>query len=135
MKKYIHIPFKPKMPKISYKHNTGKQQLPPERLELQDLFKTGKVNVQKLAFCVNVCYNLADLMETLIFEAEAELKKAGPNLGFEIRHSIERMKIQTREMVRFVDLKTSEKFAESYGETSDRLKELIIDFYKNTIVQ
>lgn len=43
------------------------------------------------------------------------------------------MKIHTREMVRFVDTRTSERFAESYGETSDKLKELIIDFYKKLL--
>ena len=133
--KNIHIPRKQKLPKPpSYKLHM-KNPASPERIELKELFQTGKVDVQKLAFCVNVCYNLADLMETLVLEAEAELKKAGPDLGLEMRHPIERMKIHTREMVRFVDTRTSEQFAESYGETSDRLKELIIDFYQKTITQ
>ena len=123
MKKYIHIPSKQKMPKISYRHSPI----------MQDLFKTGKVDVSKLAFCVNVCYNLADLMETLVLEAESELKKVGSDLELEMRHPIDRMKIHTREMVRFVDTRTSERFAESYGETSDKLKELIIDFYKKLL--
>ena len=105
----------------------------PNRFELKDLFKTGKVDVSKLAFCVNVCYNLADLMETLVLEAESELKKVVSDLELEMRHPIDRMKIHTREMVRFVDTRTSERFAESYGETSDKLKELIIDFYKKLL--
>ncbi len=132
MKKYIHIPSKQKMPKISYRHSPIMQD-PPNRFELKDLFKTGKVDVSKLAFCVNVCYNLADLMETLVLEAESELKKVGSDLELEMRHPIDRMKIHTREMVRFVDTRTSERFAESYGETSDKLKELIIDFYKKLL--
>lgn len=133
--KNIHIPRKQKLPKPPSHKLDMKKPAPPERIELKELFKTGKVDVQKLAFCVNVCYNLADLMETLVLDAESELKKAGPDLELEMRHPIGRMKIHTREMVRFVDTKTSEQFAESYGETSDRLKALILDFYKKTITK
>ena len=92
MKKYIHIPSKQKMPKISYRHSPIMQDT-PNRFEL----------------------------------------KVGSDLELEMRHPIDRMKIHTREMVRFVDTRTSERFAESYGETSDKLKELIIDFYKKLL--
>lgn len=130
MKKRIYVPRKVGSPQAY-----GKQRSSVEKIELKEIFQTRKIDVSKLAFCVNICYNLADLMETLVLDAEAELKKAGPDLGLEMRHPIERMKIHTREMVRFVDSKTSEKFAESYGKTSDRLKELIINFYKKTTLE
>lgn len=125
-RKYPKFPSRQKFPKaeISYKKNT-----PEEKVPMGELMDSTKLNVNKMAFLVNVIYSLADIINGLAIDAESELKNVDPSLGLDLMHPIQRIKIHSSEMVRFVDQKTSKNFAEGFGEASDDMKEIVLEFY------
>ena len=72
---------------------------------------------------INAIFHLADLQESLIRDVESEIQKADKSIQLPLRHSIERIKVHTRDMVAFVDKVTSPEFAENFGEQADRMME------------
>ena len=53
-------------------------------------------------------------MEAFILDAEKEVKKADPDLSIELRQPIDWIKYHTRTMVRIIDTKCDEEFAERF---------------------
>lgn len=127
MKKKILIPGRKKLPKIGTA--PIKRVTEVEKIPLIKVIGEAQFDRTRMAFLVNVIFSLADIVNGLAVDAESELKKVDPELRLELRHSIERIKIHSAEMVRFVNEKTSESFAEGFGEAADEVIELILRYY------
>lgn len=128
MKNKIFIPAAKRFPKIQVKMPHRKV-VSEERMPMSEVFENANFDRSRMAFLVNVIFSLSDIIHGLVIDVESELKKVDPGLRLELRHPIERIKIHASEMVCFVDEKTSESFAEGFGEASDQMKEIILDFY------
>lgn len=126
MKKKILIPGKKNFPKIG---TPIKRITEVEKIPMSQVFDEAKFDRSRMAFLVNVIFSLSDIINGLTVDAESELKNVDPELRLELRHPIERIKIHSAEMVRFVDEKTSESFSEGFGEAADEVRELILEFY------
>lgn len=128
MKKRILIPGRKNFPKIGtpIKRITAVEKIPMSRV-----FEEAKFDRSRMAFLINVIFSLSDIIHGLAIDAESELKNVDPELRLELRHPIERIKIHASEMVRFVDEKTSESFAEGFGEASDEMIGIVLEFYHN----
>lgn len=100
-----------------------------EKIPMSKVFEEAKFDRSRMAFLVNVIFSLADIINGLAVDAESELKNVDPELRLELRHPIERIKIHSSEMVRFVDEKTSESFSEGFGEAADEVREMILGYY------
>lgn len=126
MKKKILIPGKKNFPKIGtpIRRVTAVEKIPMSRV-----FDEANFDRSRMAFLINVIFSLSDIIHGLAIDAESELKNVDPELRLELRHPIERIKVHASEMVRFVDEKTSESFSEGFGEASDEMKELILEYY------
>lgn len=128
MKKRILIPGRKNFPKIGtpIKRITAVEKIPMSRV-----FEEAKFDRSRMAFLINVIFSLSDIIHGLAIDAESELKNVDPELRLELRHPIERIKVHASEMVRFVDEKTSESFSEGFGESSDKMREIVLEFYNN----
>lgn len=128
MKKKILIPGKKNFPKIGtpIRRITAVEKIPMSRV-----FEESKFDRSQMAFLINVIFSLSDIIHGLAIDAESELKNVDPELRLELRHPIERIKIHASEMVRFVDEKTSESFSEGFGDASDEVKGIVLEFYNN----
>lgn len=126
MKKKILIPGKKNFPKIGtpIRRVTAVEKIPMSRV-----FEEAKFDRTQMAFLINVIFSLSDIIHGLAIDAESELKNVDPELRLELRHPIERIKVHASEMVRFVDEKTSESFSEGFGEASDDMREIVLEFY------
>lgn len=102
---------------------------PVEKVPMGDLMSNAKLNINKMAFLVNVIYSLADIINGLAVDADSELKNVDPSLGLELMHPVQRIKIHSSEMVRFVDEYVGGKFSEGFGEASDDMREIVLEFY------
>lgn len=128
MKKKILIPGKKNFPKIGppIKRITAVEKIP-----MSQIFDEAEFDRSRMAFLINVIFSLSDIIHGLAIDAESELKNVDPELRLELRHPIERIKVHASEMVRFVDEKTSESFSEGFGEASDEMREIVLEFYNN----
>lgn len=126
MKKKILIPGKKNFPKIG---TPIKKVTEVEKIPMSQIFEEAKFDRTRMAFFVNVIFSLADIVNGLAVDAESELKNVDPELRLELRHPIERIKIHSSELVRFVDEKTSESFSEGFGEAADEVREMILGYY------
>lgn len=96
-----------------------------EKIALGDLIKTHPFDYHKVGKLINQVYLLVDIAEAYIVEVDHELTKSGIHLSIDIRNSIERLKAHSRNVVGFIDKNTSLEYAESFGMTSDLLREKI----------
>lgn len=128
MKKKILIPGKKNFPMIQTK-SPVRRVTEVEKIPMSQVFEETQFDRTRMAFLVNVIFSLADIVNGLAIDAESELKKVDPELRLELRHPIERIKIHSAEMVRFVDEKTSESFSEGFGEAADEVREMILGYY------
>lgn len=128
MKKKILIPGRKNFPRLQV-NSPIRRVTEVEKIPMSKVFEEAKFDRSRMAFLVNVIFSLADIVNGLAIDVESELKKVDPELRLELRHPIERIKVHSAEMVRFVDEKTSESFAEGFGEASDEVRELILEFY------
>lgn len=126
MKKKILIPGRKSFPKIG---TPIKKVTEVEKIPMSQIFEEAKFDRTRMAFFVNVIFSLADIVNGLAVDAESELKNVDPELRLELRHPIERIKIHSSELVRFVDEKTSESFSEGFGEAADEVREMILGYY------
>jgi len=78
---------------------------------------------------INLIFHLADVQESLIHDVESEIQKADKSLRLPLGHSIERIKVHTRDMVAFVDKVTSPEFAESFGYHADKITEFLYEIF------
>lgn len=127
MKKKILIPRRKNFPKIGT--SPIKRITEVEKIPLSKVIEEVQFDRTRMAFLVNVIFSLADIVNGLAIDVESELKKVDPELRLELRHPIERIRIHSSELVRFVDEKASEGFSEGFGEASDEMREIILDFY------
>jgi len=79
------------------------------------------VKIEYISARLNVCYLLADIIEGTIMDVERDLKKIDETIELPIRHSAERIKIHTKNMVSLVN-KCDFDYAVNFGEVSDKLK-------------
>ena len=126
MKKKILIPERKSFPKIG---TPIKRVTEVEKIPMSRVFDEAKFDRSRMAFLVNVIFSLSDIIHGFVIDAESELKNVDPGLRLELRHPIERIKVHASEMVRFVDEKTSEGFSEGFGETSDEMRNIVLEFY------
>lgn len=128
MKKKILIPGKKSFPRLQV-NSPIRRVTEVEKIPMSQIFEEAKFDRTRMAFLVNVIFSLADIINGLAVDAESELKNVDPELRLELRHPIERIKVHSSELVRFVDEKTSESFSEGFGEASDEVKEMILEYY------
>lgn len=129
MKKKIQIPGKKNFPKMQTKPIVQRV-TEVEKIPMSQIFEEANFNRTRMAFLVNVIFSLADIVNGLAVDAESELKKVDPELRLELRHPVERIKIHSSELVRFVDEKASEGFSEGFGEAADEVREMILEYYR-----
>lgn len=117
-----------KFPRVTLPSNTNSS---TEKIPMGNLMGNSQLNINKMAFLVNVIYSLADIINGLAVDAESELKNVDPSLGLDLMHPVQRIKIHSSEMVRFVDEYVGGKFSEGFGEASDEMREIVLEFYNN----
>lgn len=102
-----------------------------ERKPLGEVCKENNVDMTKVSKMVNLSFLLADVIAGLVFDVESELKKADPMLGLELRHPIERIKIHSQAMVKFVDnTLNNEEASFDFGEKSEEIRTMLENHFK-----
>lgn len=130
MRKQNFIPQKQRMA-LPMRQKAQKIKYVQERKPLIEVCKENNIDIAKMSKMINTIYLLADVMESLVIDAESELKKADPEFGIELKHPIQRIKIHSRVMVEFVNNTLKNKEAVyNFGEKADELRELIMEFFK-----
>lgn len=103
-----------------------------ERVPLGELAKENGLDMVEMAKKINISFLLADIIEGLILEVEEEIKKVDNTFTLNLKHPVSRIKIHSREMVRFVsETYSNGDGAIQFGDKSDELKELIYKFFDN----
>lgn len=114
-----------------FKNELRVKQVKTESVPLGELAKENGLDMIEMAKRINISFLLADIIEGLILEVEEEIKKVDNTLTLNLRHPVSRIKIHSREMVRFV----SETYrngdgAIDFGDKSDELKDLIFNYFE-----
>lgn len=124
MKKQISIPkrkyFVPAPKKIE------RPVITEEKVKLKDLQLK---DMEYMALRINLTFLLADIQESLIMEAEHKLQETNAEYSLDMKNSIQRIKVHTRNLVSFVDNTASEQFALGFGEKSDEIKGQLLEMF------
>ena len=124
MKKQISIPrrkyFVPVPKKIE------RPVLKEEKVRLKDIQLK---DMEYMALRINLTFLLADIQESLIMEAEHKLQETNAEYSLDMKNSIQRIKVHTRNLVSFFDNTASEKFALGFGEKSDEIKGQLLEMF------
>lgn len=88
----------------------------------KEVINTEGFDKQRFAECVNVMFVLSDLAEGYAMEADALLSPLKGAISPDVVHSINRIKMHSRNLVNFVDAHMDADFSSSFGEVSDTFR-------------
>lgn len=117
MKNQNRIPQKLKFPK----QNQVKQNTPTKTIKVSELSKEELTEINSKT---NLIFILSDIQESFALEIEETFKKHGLDRTLDnyTKAKLRKIKENARELVRFVDNQTNDKFSEKFGEMSDVIK-------------